>query len=273
MRRQRAKGPSVPEVSSYRGRRLRRMVPWLAAAAALLGLVLVLIRPLGMRFSGFLLLGAATLLVMDLLLGQWAAVARRGRLWRRFFRGAVAAVLVPLAIIECYVLNQSRPTMTALPADAVIVLGAGVNGTEPSLSLRTRLDAALDYLERWPEIPVVLTGGQGYGEEITEAACMYAYLTEHGVDPQRLILEEHAGNTSENFSFSWEKLEQVGIDPARATVALVSNDFHIARARLIAQKQGYGHTVGVPAPLPWLHLEVNYFLREAFAVVKSLVFD
>lgn len=66
---------------------------------------------------------------------------------------------------------------------AVIVLGAGVNGTEPSLSLRTRLDAALDYLERWPEIPVVLTGGQGYGEEITEAACMYAYLTEHGVDP------------------------------------------------------------------------------------------
>lgn len=76
MRRQRAKGPSVPEVSSYRGRRLRRMVPWLAAAAALLGLVLVLIRPLGMRFSGFLLLGAAALLVMDLLLGQWAAVAR-----------------------------------------------------------------------------------------------------------------------------------------------------------------------------------------------------
>ena len=163
--------------------------------------------------------------------------------------------------------------MTALPADAVIVLGAGVNGTEPSLSLRTRLDAALDYLERWPEIPVILTGGQGYGEEITEAACMYAYLTEHGVDPQRLILEEHAGNTSENFFLSWEKLEQVGVDPAQATVAVVTNDFHIARARLIAQKQGYGHTVGVPAPLPWLHLEVNYFLREAFAMVKSLVFD
>ena len=189
MRRQRAKRPSVPEVSSYRGRRFGQAIPWLAAAAALLGLLLVLIRSLGMRFSGFLLLGAAALLVTDLLLGKWAAISRRGRLWKRIFRGAVAAVLIPLAMIECYVLNQSRPTMTALPADAVIVLGAGVNGTEPSLSLRTRLDAALDYLERWPEIPVILTGGQGYGEEITEAACMYAYLTEHGADPQRLILE------------------------------------------------------------------------------------
>lgn len=98
---------------------------------------------------------------------------------------------------------------------------------------------------------MVLTGGQGYGEEITEAACMYAYLTEHGVDPQRLILEEHAGNTSENFSFSWEKLEQVGIDPARATVAVVSNDFHIARARADCPKTGirpYGGRSG-PAAL------------------------
>ena len=58
---------------------------------------------------------------------------------------------------------------------------------------------------------------------------MYAYLTEHGADPQRLILEEHAGNTSENFFLSWEKLEQVGVDPAQATVAVVTNDFHIAR--------------------------------------------
>ena len=72
--------------------------------------------------------------------------------------------------------------MTPLPADAVIVLGAGVNGTEPSLSLRTRLDAALEYLEYWPDIPAVLTGGTGYGEEISEAQCMYDYLTEHGVD-------------------------------------------------------------------------------------------
>lgn len=243
------------------------------AVLALMGVLLTAVRMWGMRFSGFLLLGAAALLALELWLGRWARRSKAGWWWRLAFRAAAGLVLVPLVLIEGVVIAEGHRQIAQEAPDAVIVLGAGVNGTAPSLSLKTRLDAALSYLEAYPDIPVVLTGGQGYGEEITEAACMYAYLTDHGVDPQRLILEEHAGNTSENFSLSWEKLEQVGIDPAQATVAVISNDFHIARARLIARKQGYGHTVGVPAPLPWLHLEVNYFLRESFAVVKSLVFD
>ena len=78
--------------------------------------------------------------------------------------------LAALLGLEVFIINRGRSDMTPLPADAVIVLGAGVNGTEPSLSLRTRLDAALDYLEAHPDIPVVLTGGTGYGEEISEAA-------------------------------------------------------------------------------------------------------
>ena len=68
-------------------------------------------------------------------------------------------------------------------------------------------------------------------------------------------------------------LEEQGIHPATDTVAVVTNDFHVARARLIAQKKGYEATIGVGAPIPWLHLEINYYLREAFAVVKSAVFD
>ena len=157
--------------------------------------------------------------------------------------------------------------------DAVIVLGAGVNGTSPSLSLKTRLDAALSYLEAYPDIPVVLTGGQGYGEDITEAACMYDYLTARGVEPERLILEEDASNTAENFEFSAPLLEAAGVEIGTDTVAVVTNDFHIARSRLIAAKKGYGVTYGVGAPIPWPHLEVNYYLREAFAVVKSVLFD
>ena len=54
---------------------------------------------------------------------------------------------------------------------------------------------------------------------------------------------------------------------------MITNDFHLARAELIAARQGYGDTAGIPAPLPWPHLTVNYYLREAFAMVKSLAFD
>ena len=244
-----------------------------AALLALAGAALMTVRPWGMRFSGFLLAGLAAVLVMALLLDRWAAGSKAGRLCRRIFQTALTLVLVPLLLIEIYVINIGRSDLSALPADAVVVLGAGVNGTQPSLSLYTRLTVALDYLEENPDVPVVLTGGRGYGEEITEAQCMYDWLTARGVDPARLILEEQAGNTAENFAFSKKLLEEQGVDPAEDSVAVVTNDFHIARSRLIAVRQGYGHAFGVPAELPWLHLEVNYYLREAFAMVKTWIFD
>ena len=244
-----------------------------AALLALAGAALMTVRPWGMRFSGFLLAGLAAVLVMALLLDRWAAASKTGRLCRRVFQTALTLALVSLICIESYVINIGRSDLSALPADAVVVLGAGVNGTQPSLSLYTRLTVALDYLEENPDVPVVLTGGRGYGEEITEAQCMYDWLTARGVDPARLILEEQAGNTAENFAFSKELLEEQGIDPAEDSVAVVTNDFHIARSRLIAVRQGYGYAFGVPAELPWLHLEVNYYLREAFAMVKTWIFD
>ena len=232
MKRQRAKQRPLYRYDVYRGRRRGQARLIGAAGCAVFGLLLVLIRSLGIRFSGFLLLG-----------------------------------------LEVFIINRGRSDMTPLPADAVIVLGAGVNGTEPSLSLRTRLDKAVDYLERWPDIPAVLTGGTGYGEEISEAACMYDYLTAHGVEPGRLILEDQASNTAENFAFSWELLTEAGVDPAEGRVAVVTNDFHIARSELIAAREGYGDVAGIPAPLPWVHLEINYTLREAFAMVKTFLFD
>lgn len=244
-----------------------------AAACAILGLLLVLVRSLGVRFSGFLLLGAAALLTASWLLDRLAAGNHRWRLVCRVFYGCVAVGLALLVGLEAFVISRGRGGMTPPAADAVIVLGAGVNGTEPSLSLRTRLDAALDYLEACPDVPAVLTGGTGYGEEISEAQCMYDYLTEHGVEPERLILEDQASDTAENFARSKPLLEAAGVDPAEDTVAVVTNDFHMARSELIAARQGYGDVAGIPAPIPWLHLEVNYHLREAFAMVKTFLFD
>lgn len=245
----------------------------LMAVLALAGMLLIAVRIWGMRFSGFLLLGAAVLLALELWLDRWARRSKAGWWWRLAFRAAAGLVLVPLVLIEGVVIAEGHREAAEKTPDAVIVLGAGVNGTSPSLSLKTRLDAALSYLEAHPDIPVVLTGGQGYGEDITEAACMYDYLTARGVEPERLILEEDASNTAENFEFSAPLLEAAGVEIGTDTVAVVTNDFHIARSRLIAAKKGYGVTYGVGAPIPWAHLEVNYYLREAFAVVKSVLFD
>lgn len=243
-----------------------------AAVLAAPGAALMTLRGLGMRFSGILLLGIAALVLVGLLLRRWEQRSKAGKWCRWMFSVSCGLVISLLVFLETNVL-MNRGGMPAIPADAVIVLGAGVNGTEPSLSLRTRLDAALDYLEENPDVPVVLTGGQGYGEEITEAQCMYDYLTTRGVTSERILLEEQATSTAENFAFSKPLLAVEGIDVETDLVAVVTNDFHIYRAGLIAAREGYALTFGIPAELPWLHLEVNYCVREAFALVKTLIFD
>ena len=67
-----------------------------------------------------------------------------------------------------------------------IVLGCSVRGKKPSRILTERLDAAKDYLEENPQAIAVLSGGQGADEDISEAECMYEYLSAHGITPERL---------------------------------------------------------------------------------------
>lgn len=258
----------------YRGKRVRcggkeghlpvRGV--LAAVLVAVGALCIVFRFWGMRFSGFLMLGAALLLVLSLVLD---ALARRGGafLWlRRIFLGCVAVGVLMFAVLEGQVLRAGHSTPTE--AEAIIVLGAGVNGTEPSLALKSRLDAAAEYAEAYPDIPLVLSGGQGWGEEITEAECMRRYLVACGIEESRLLPETESTDTEENFRLSKALLEQKGYDTAEMTVAVVSNDFHLCRAEILARREGFTVT-GVGAPIPWLHLEVNYYIREAFALVKT----
>ena len=178
MKRQRAKQRPLYRYDVYRGRRRGQARLIGAAGCAVFGLLLVLIRSLGIRFSGFLLLGLAAEGIGEVLaitgdpiptaerdevksvyqfnsrkLDRLAAGNHRWRLIHRGFYGCLTVGLAALLGLEVFIINRGRSDMTPLPADAVIVLGAGVNGTEPSLSLRTRLDKAVDYLERWQGSP------------------------------------------------------------------------------------------------------------------------
>ena len=162
---------------------------------------------------------------------------------------------------------------SAGPVDAVIVLGAGVNGETPSAALWSRIAAAADYLEQHPDVPVVLSGGQGPGEYISEAEAMRRALWTNSESwNERYLLEDRSTSTAENFKYSKELLEEYGLDTDTAVIAVVTNDFHCFRTHLIAQRQGL-HIVDVPAELPWWWLTANYYVREAFAVVKTALFD
>ena len=175
-----------------------------------------------------------------------------------------------LCAIEAMVIYRGETDNSALPVDAVIVLGAGVNGREPSLSLLVRLEAALAYIADKPALPIVVSGARGRGESVSEAACMAAWLAGRGVDPGRIYQEEQARSTAENVRYAKEILASLGIAP-QAPVAVVTADYHLCRASLYWDSPGF---VPVAAHMParYLPLTVNYYIREAFGLVYLWVF-
>ena len=239
-----------------------------ALLAALLALLTVLLRTLpGVGFSANLcLLGMAACLGL-LFLSRMGQRRRGWKILLRIAQTGLALLVITLAAVEVWVIRIGQRNDAARPADAVIVLGAGVNGTTPSLALQTRINAAESYLKANPGIPAVLSGGQGPGEDISEARAMYDALTARGIDPERLILEEQSANTRQNLQNSLALLP----DDYHKTVAIVTNDFHMGRVRLLLNAAGPGRVVQIPARLPWRWLSVNYYLRESFAVVNDLV--
>ena len=245
-------------------KKTEKLCYFLAALCLALGASMLLVYT-AVRFTGFLFCCGAAALVVFALLTRWRE-KRPWALWaRRILLGLLAAGFAFFAVLEGWVLSWAR-TDSETPVAAVIVLGAGVDGTTPSLSLRTRLEAALAYIQDKPEVPVVVSGSQGRGEDVSEARCMYDWLTGRGVDPERGILEERANNTEENIRYSLELLEERGV---AGNIAVVSSGYHLCRA---AMHLG-GGMVPVAARMParYWPLAVNYYIREAFAVAAELV--
>ncbi len=249
---------------------MRRALWALAALCAAIGGVCAVVP--GLRFGALLLLCAAAFCAVLALLSHLAQTRR----WARKLRAALLALfcagLVLFLVLEALVISGADGDADDAPVSCVVILGAGVNGTQPSLMLWSRLNAALDYLADKPDIPVIVSGCQGRGEAISEAECMYRWLTARGIAPERVWKEERATSTRTNFEYSMALMAERGIDPTD-DFAFVTNDYHVYRAARIA---GVPWAHGVAARLPgsfyYSALQANYFVREAFALANELLF-
>lgn len=182
-------------------------------------------------------------------------------------RGAVLAALAAGMVVFLVLGGRVLHGMKAAGSpglDYVVVLGAQVKGDKPSRALKKRLDKALAYALENENTILILSGGQGSGEDITEAQCMAEYLTEKGISPKRLVLEERSTNTKENLEFS-EELTGCGSE----RTGILSNNFHVYRAVRLAKKLGYKRAEGIAAPSDAV-MQVHYVVREVFALVKEL---
>jgi uncharacterized SAM-binding protein YcdF (DUF218 family) len=138
---------------------------------------------------------------------------------------------------------------------------------EIAVSVVVPIYNAYDYLQAHPDTVCIVSGGQGSGEDITEAECMYRYLSKKGIQPERIIQEDKATSTQENLIYS---LELIGPEKARS-VGILSSEYHLCRARQMAQKLDL-NPIMVPAKTTRLSLRVNYFLREIAALWYYMIF-
>ena len=210
-----------------------------------------------------------------------------------------------MIVLVTQILIFGRIPAAAEPSlDYVIVLGAKVK-PDGSLSktLKLRLDKALEYMKENPETMLVLSGAKGDAEPCSEADAMETYLLGQGAEPDHLLKEEQSFSTVENLAYSRgmiEKRENLleqerkaeadrllrapgeieGVPETGAPtnntpvlarqprVGIITSNFHLCRAAMIAKKQDYGTVYGIASEADKVLL-VHFSLRDGIALLKD----
>lgn len=156
--------------------------------------------------------------------------------------------------------------------DYNIILGAGLKGEEMTLSLKERMDKAIEYNKNTKNY-IVVTGGRGPGESISEALAMKRYLIENGIAENRVLIEDNARNTMENFKFSKEIIEKnSGKSIKKLNIKVITSNYHCFRSSILAKRNGYKSLSFIGNKTNPL-LVPTYYTREFFGIFKSIIFD
>ena len=197
---------------------------------------------------------------------------RRRPLWLQILLGLILAGALAFAVLLGVVLSGAHSSVSGDP-QVMIVLGCQVKPWGPSVLLQDRLDTALAYLQDHPDMTVVACGGQGADEPESEARAIADYLTENGVSKRNILLDEDSHNTHQNLENAAKLLSEENMDPAQTQVVVVSNGFHLTRARMLAQRCGFDDVSTLAAPESHLPSRLKMYLREPLALVKSFMVD
>ncbi len=183
-----------------------------------------------------------------------------------YLSGSVVTIILILVIVLTTLMLGA---MNNVPKgqETLVVLGCRVRGEIPSLTLVERMDAALKYMQEHPEVSCVVSGGQGPGENISEAECMYRYLTANGIDGNRIFKEDASTSTRENLEFSLAVIRENNLSEE---IAIVTSEFHQYRASLVAKELGLSNTAVCGKTAKWLL--PTYYVRELYGILYQWVF-
>lgn len=189
--------------------------------------------------------------------------------------GKILISVITLLISICTVLAIVISVFMVKSADdpppdeniTLVVLGCKVKDGRPSLMLKRRLDCAYKYLSEHNTVNVIVSGGQGSDEVMSEAQCMKDYLTGKGISAERIFMEDQSTSTEENLKFSQEIISRESLSE---NITLVTDAFHQCRAEMLAKNIGID-PYNISGYTSWYIVPV-YWVREWFGIAYYAVF-
>lgn len=203
---------------------------------------------------------SAFFIIIDLLI--YFKVFEKYKVFKKIFIWVCSiGICIFLVILSLIISKMNVKPVKNL--DYIIVLGAQVKESGPSVVLRYRLDRAVSYLKENDNTLVIVSGGKGINEPATEASVMKEYLINEGINEERIIIEDKSNTTKENL------INSKKITRDNKSIGIVTNNFHMYRALLIGKKYKV-KAVGIPSKSNSYYLP-NNLLREVFAYIKFII--
>lgn len=226
----------------------------------------------GISFSALFVVSTLWIIYIAIILNKIAY--KKNERWLnilcKIYKSLVIIFVVSFFLIEGIIIFnicQFKQVKNIEKLDYMIVLGAGIDGEKVGKTLKSRLDEAIKYYELNKNVDIIVSGGQGKDEIISEAEAMYRYLIEKGVNPNQIIKEDKATTTLENIIFSKEILKNRNDEDKK--ILIVTNEFHLYRSMLIANILDIKNE-GLSSYTPF-KVRVNYLLREYPTIVIDFI--
>ena len=250
-------------------KKLSILMPLLLCAVLALAAVWLHFFMVGYSFSVLVCCTLIGIILFYTVSAQFKRKFPKTMLWlRRIFTVILCIGILVVGTTEVLVIEASFGDPEE-SCEYIVVLGAMVRDSGPSISLQDRINAAYDYLTEHPDVIAIVSGGKGADEPISEAQCIYDSLTQMGIDPQRIWMEDKATSTWENIRFTLDLVEEkTGVRPTK--LGILSSEYHLLRASLFADAAGI-ESVGIPAKTSIFGQKANHFMREVAGIWHYII--
>jgi uncharacterized SAM-binding protein YcdF (DUF218 family) len=193
-----------------------------------------------------------------------------------FLRTFSAALLIAvfgwgLALLSIFLFGRVDE---AREVDAIVVLGAAQYDGRPSPVLKARLDHALELYERGLSSRLIMTGGVGVGDTVSEAEVGRRYAVRSGVDGENILVEGSGMSSEESMVAVARLMERHELNSA----LLVSDPFHMLRLRLLGAVLGirayssptFSSPIEPGSPDEWRHVARESLIIPGLAVGRLI---